>query len=650
MSAPSSLIVQSPVKMIPIPKAPAPIYSKARPSSPRTEQLAATLAQPSQPPRIQAKPPPPQAKPPPPQDRDGAPPPQQKISPSPKNPSGPISLKEEVVSPTKRRSPLKQVVMSPLKPVKAEPQEYVELDASSIMSDDGNLTGFLEKVEKPEPEQELVDRYYTPFGLSGDRLANLPAGVSVKTEKASPFKESVVRERVYVGGEEREGGPVSPPRANYTAQLSTPQQLASSDPNVLNPKILQFSSAPGAPSALQQIQGAKLQQFKGLEIVSPGQPRRSSVEGLEVLPVGLKRARADRSMERRNSVEEVGQFIPSGAAPAPRRGFSPAVVPPPQPLVQRGAIQSRGRGRGRGVPRGRGTVLPVRGPSGPMMRGARPIQPMVRGALNPALRGAMTGIRGALAPSLRGAPRGQANMRPQMVRPQRPQMAVTRAPMSIARPRGLPVRGGMQRGVPAVRGRPPNPTLQGPLQRKPLMNRLLASRAHTVVRVRGAAPAIGRPPMQAQTLRGRPPAPRGMSPQPRQPMMAPRTSPAAAFRSPPQQPQGYRPPHQPRFVQPSPQSPRFTSPRQPQQQQLALRGPSPLARGQPMMRAPLRGGSSAVRGRGHSPSPRGGPSPVAGRRPGGPQALAPGGREATRKVTVELSDRQLAALQSLGIM
>ena len=387
------------------------------------------------------------------------------------------------------------------------------------------------------------------------------------------------------------------------------------------------------------------------------------MEVVEEMPLNLKTSRRRGSVEmviagagnRRNSVEEVGQFIPSGPLRA-TAAFSPVhykapqaapVAPAPPPLVARG--RPRGKGRAMGP-----SVTPRPQLVGPNVRGRGRAVPLARGAM-PA------GMRGQAVRGMRGQPR--------MVGVRAPQMA-HRNPSPMARGGPLP-RGGQVRGQPvqmrgAMRGQAPS------IRTQPLVTRLMpggVGRGSMQPRGRGA------PQMAPHGVRGRPQGPRPVlttpqpppSPQPPQPpqprLMAPQSRAPAQFRSPSPrfaQPQQRFASPQPRYAHP-PQSPRFAhqrgtgrpaqpQPMRPSAQAPAPRGPSPQGgaralaltrgRGVSVNRAPS-GGRGSFQGRGRSPAPA---------MPHAAAVMPPAANDATRKVTVELSAKQLAALRSLGIM
>ena len=453
----------------------------------------------------------------------------------------------------------------PARKVKSEPapEEYVEsreADASSIASEDGNLMDFLEKVKKPEENNELVDRYYSPFGLkTGDER---PTQVNPKLEMLSPQKDpSSEQFDQYSEGfrAEEDKGAVSPPRSDLLAAYPA-IQFAPSHP----PAVVQHSSP--AVSALQQI--------PGLQVVAPSNSmdRRSSVDQLQQSQNQYR----STPLVRKPSIEEIGEVvtqpptyplaIPSNAQPH---------VYSPRPTLQRGG-GSRARGRARGSP----LVRPV---MSPQVR-----TPMARGTLPPGVRMRMRGqpVRGSPRPMGRGLPAGQS-------------------PIMGGRGR-IVQRGQLNQVRGAVRGQPAGRVLVGGRGRASPRPQLVRGAAQPI-RARQPGPRII---MNNQGVRSA--APRYQSPQP------------LAYNG---APQGAR------LAQPRA---RFASPR-----------------GSPMN---ARGGMVPQRGgqlRGQQPTIRGRGQPVAHQQPQQVRALNPvQGRpgEAKRKVTVELSDRQLAALKQLGIM
>merc|ERR1719234_2911816 len=129
----------------------------------------------------------------------------------------PVKVKTEISA--SKSPPSKASVDTPTPPaknVKLEPaaEEYVEsreADASSIASEDGNLMDFLEKVKKPEEnDDELVDRYYSPFGLKTGE--DRPRQANLKAEKVSPLKSVTTMEQHEYHEEDK--GAVSPPRTD----------------------------------------------------------------------------------------------------------------------------------------------------------------------------------------------------------------------------------------------------------------------------------------------------------------------------------------------------------------------------------------------------------------------------------------------------
>ena len=148
------------------------------------------------------------------------------------------------------------------KVVKAEPlDEYVESKedgCGSIMSDDGgHLTGFLEKVEKPD--EKMVDRYYSPFGLTGEQGVRAKQGV--KTERPSPVKGGAVLE-------ERGDGAVSPPRSDIMS--SVPHSLADAYPHL---KYIPVPQAAAVQSLTAHCTGARrLSSSLGLVLAMPPTP------------------------------------------------------------------------------------------------------------------------------------------------------------------------------------------------------------------------------------------------------------------------------------------------------------------------------------------------------------------------------------------
>merc|ERR1719242_1935628 len=176
----------------------------------------------------------------------------------------PAKIKTE---PASKSPPLKVSADSPpARNVKSEPaEEYVEsreADASSIASEDGNLMDFLEKVKKPEND-ELVDRYYSPFGLKTGE--DRPKQVNLKAEKVSPLKSVTMEQHEYLRQEEDKGA-VSPPRSDLLAAYPA-IQLAPTN----SPASVQNSSP--AVNALQRI--------PGLEVRPPSKDRRFSSEQLQ---------------------------------------------------------------------------------------------------------------------------------------------------------------------------------------------------------------------------------------------------------------------------------------------------------------------------------------------------------------------------------
>jgi len=537
VAAPSSLIVQSP------PQPPRPALPKSRSRSPVKDPEAKALP--------------------------------------------PIPIKQEAASPLKTaesppklrlKSPRKS--RSPAKAVKTEPvEEYVEAredGGGSIMSDDGgHLTGFLEKVEKPD-EKTMVDRYYSPFGLTGEQGVRAKQGI--KRERPSPMKGGGVPE-------ERGEGAVSPPRSDIMS--SVPHSLADAYPH------LKYIPAPQPAPVVQQVQ-----RFQPLNLSS--NQRRGSAASVEELPLNLqtlRRSSLPPARSRSNSIEEIGKFIPSGS-PGPRH-FAPGPA--------RGAVRARGRARAVQSP------LAVTHSVRPALAHPQVRAPMVRGVMPPGIRGAMR-ARGARMMS-----RGRAGV------------VATRPGVPMVAARGRPVVRGLARGG-VMRGR------GGMVIQQPLVAQPAPARGRGLVRP--PPPARGRGMVAPQTVRGRPPGPRPLAPQTRLISPGPRGV-APQYRA--QQPMGYRAPQapQPRYHQPSP-APRFPlQPRGP-----PARGVVPMARGAgAQVRGAMRGGPMAggpmARGQ---PAPRGRGHPAQGH----PALGRPG--EAKRKVTVELSDRQLAALQSLGIM
>jgi len=450
--------------------------------------------------------------------------------------------------------------------VKSEPaEEFIEsreADASSIASEDGNLMDFLEKVKKPEND-ELVDRYYSPFGLKTGE--DRPRQVNLKAEKVSPLKSVTMEQHEYPGDlrQEEDKGAVSPPRSDLLAAYPA-IQLAPNNP----PVSVQISSP--AVNALQRI--------PGLEVRPPSKDRRFSSEQLQFSQNQIRGS----PLVRKPSIEEIGAVI----AQAPVY---------PQTIIQRGGGRARGRGRARG-----GATL-VR-PMSPQVRA-----PMARGTLPPGVRMRM---RGQQQP-LRGLGRGEI----------RPRMPTGQSPILGGRGR-IVQRGQLNqiRGGGVLRGQP--------------AARMMAGRGRASPRgvarpqmIRGAGPQGAVQP----TIRARHPGPRMISSNhgPRSAVASPR------YQGP--QPLAYNragAPQGARYVQPGS---RFASPRGAYSPAAPARGMMPqrggAVRGQPMVRA------------------RGAAPPAQQVQPG--QALHPAqGRpgEAKRKVTVELSDRQLAALKSLGIM
>ena len=456
----------------------------------------------------------------------------------------PAKIKTE---PASKSPPLKvSADPPPARNVKSEPaEEYVEsreADASSIASEDGNLMDFLEKVKKPD-NNELVNRYYSPFGLKTGE--GRPKQVNLKTEMVSPLKSVATEHQEYLedSRHEEDKGAVSPPRIDLLTAYPA-IQLAPSN----------------VPANIQHVSPAMnaLQRIPGLEVRPPSKER--SQNQLRGSP-----------LVRKPSIEEIGEVI---AQP-------PAY---PQPIIQRG----RGGGRVRG--RARGPHQMVR-PMSPQVRA-----PMARGTLPPGVRMRM---RGQQQPP-RG--RGRGEVRPTMAR-----MPAGQSPILGGRGR-IVQRGQLTQVRGVLRGQPAGRVLPG-RGRAPLRG---------VVRpqiIRGVGPQ--RP---AQPMRARHAGPRMMSN-----IQSPRAAAGLGY----QAPQAYiRAPQGQRYAQPGVAN-RFPSPR------------GTFSPGTARGLAPHRGGP--VRGRPMIRAP--GPPPPAQALPG---QARPG--EAKRKVTVELSDSQLAALKSLGIM
>ena len=482
--------------------------------------------------------------------------------------SKPLSLKVKTELPSSKSPPMKaSAVPPPARNVKSEPaEEYVEsreADASSIASEDGNLMDFLEKVKKPEDDDELVDRYYSPFGLKTGE--DRPRQVNLKAEKVSPLKSVTMEQHDDLRLEEDRGA-VSPPRTDLLAAYPD-IQIAPSNPSVVS---VQHSSP--AVNALQRI--------PGLEVRPPSKDR-------EQLQFSQNQIRGS-PLVRKPSIEEIGEVI---AHQAPVY---------PQPIIQRGGVRARGRARGNSL--------------------VRPMSPQVR-LMSPQMRAPMA--RGTLPPGVRMRIRGGGQ--------QQPVRGLGRGEMRPRLPAGQsPILGG--RGRIVQRGQLAQTRGGGVLRGQPV-GRVLPGRGRANLRgvarpqmIRGAGPQGTAQPMM---MRPRQPAPRMISNN-----QGPRTAGASRYQVPQPMIAHNRGPQGPRYAQPGT---RFASPRgayspAPARGMMPQRGGA--VRGQPMVRA------------------RGAPPPAQQQVQPGQQAHPAQGRpgEAKRKVTVELSDRQLAALKSLGIM
>merc|ERR1719239_1613483 len=292
--------------------------------------------------------------------------------------SKPLPVKVKTELPSSKSPPLKASADPPYaRNVKSEPaEEYVEsreADASSIASEDGNLMDFLEKVKKPEDDDELVDRYYSPFGLKTGE--DRPRQVNLKAEKVSPLK-SVTMEQHDDLRQEEDKGAVSPPRTDLLAAYPD-IQIAPSNPSVVS---IQHSSP--AVNALQKI--------PGLEVRPPSKER--STEQLQFIQIQIRGS----PLIRKPSIEEIGEVI---AHQAPVY---------PQPIIQRGGVRARGRTRGNSLIR----------PMSPQVRLMSPQMraPMARGTLPPGVRMRIRG--GGQQQPVRGV--GKGEMRPRLPAGQSP--------------------------------------------------------------------------------------------------------------------------------------------------------------------------------------------------------------------------------------